>query len=209
MINTLIQQMTEKGNQDVDAEFSRSPLSIFSTIDSLSISYTQKKVSLLDIDIINAIHCDKTKARYLAKRACKVWCLWLELYTKKIIGLSFEEFFKVGVDQAFIHTDNCKLLLEQRAVYTLLRELSFIKSSTNFNFIEVHNLHRFRLYEPSTPWSGTVRIETGKDEFHSIPAYNLNGDIKISDISYRGTRVPPWQYITSENFRYFTMFKEV
>jgi len=74
--------------------------------------------------------------------------------------------------------------------------------------IEINNFEQFKKYNLSLNWTGTIRIETGKDKFHSIPSYNLNGNIKISDISFRGQRVNAFKYVNSKNFRYFTSIQE-
>lgn len=208
MIKKTIARITEKGNKDTTSENDRSPFSRFDLIDKYSKDYTQVSVSMMDSSIEKAIGCDSTQSRYLSKRACKVWCLWLELYSKKIITLEFYEFFKIGADYKFITLDNCSLREEQKDVFELLRSQGFISPSLQCNFIEIHNLSRFQTYEIMSSWNGTIRIETEKDHFHSIPVYNMNGKIKLSDISYRGIRVDPWKYVTSNNFRYFTMFKE-
>jgi hypothetical protein len=204
MIN-LIKGKLEKGSPENDSDKVKTPIGRIDLIDKLTKEYTQQKVSRLDSDIITAIQCDNKQARHLAVRACKVFCFWLELYTKDMFQLSFAEFFAYGVKNKFISTETCGMLKTQEQILKDFKSAGLIKSSV---MIEIDNLEFFKDYDLTTNWTGTIRIETEKDKFHSIPAYNLNGEIKISDISFRGQRVNPFKYVTAQNFRYFTSIKE-
>lgn len=204
MIN-FIKSKFEKGSAETDLDYIKSPISRLDLIDNLTIRYTQKKVSDLDYDIISALSVDKEKARYLAVRACKIFCFWLELYSKNITSMNFADFFKFGYDNIFIDGDNCSLLKTQEATLELLKNQGLILSS---EMIEINNFEQFKKYNLSLNWTGTIRIETEKDKFHSIPSYNLNGNIKISDISFRGQRVNAFKYVNPKNFRYFTSIQE-
>lgn len=204
----IISQITEHGSVESDTDLLKSPRGLLDSIDKFTVDYTQTKWSLLHQNIKSALDCDDTKATYLAKRVCKVWCLWLELYSKKFITQSFAQFFQTGVGAYFIDRDTCELQLEQVKVFGTLQDKGIIERTGSPTFIEIHNLYKFQSYALTENWTGTIRIETKKDHFHSIPSYNLNGIIKMSDISYRGQRVDPWLFITPDTFRYFTSFKE-
>jgi len=204
MIN-FIKDRIEKGSGEHDLDKIKTPVGRYDLIDSLTAEYTQRKVSKMDSDIISVTGFSASLGRHLAQRACKVWCLWLELYTKNLCEMNFAQFFEYGYNNGFIDINNCSLLKTQEKILELLKNTGLIKSSI---MVEVNNLQIFKQYNLSSNWSGTIRIETEKDKFHSIPSYNLNGSIKISDLSYRGRRVDPWKYVTPENFRYFTEIRE-
>lgn len=200
-----IKAIKEKGSPENDAEKIKTPTGRADLIDQLAVTYTQQKPSKLDSDIMLVTGFPPKQARDLAVRACKVFCVWTELFTKDLFQMPFSEFFEYGFQNEFISLKDCSLLLTQEKLLEALKRAGLIDSAV---MIEINNLQRFKEYDLPENWTGTIRIETGKDKFHSIPAYNLNGEIKISDISYRGQRVNAFKYVTPANFRYFTSIKE-
>jgi hypothetical protein len=201
-----IKSLKEKGSPENDMDMKKSASGMYDLIDKLCTEYTQEKPSRMDADIMTALKCDAKKARYLAVRACKVFCFWLELYTKGMLEMSFAKFFEYGVKGSMIDAENCNMMKTQIDILKIIKTQGHIKGA---KMDEVNNLEKFKVYNLEENWTGTIRIETGKDKYHSIPCYNMNGEIKLSDISYRGKRVDPFKkYITAANFRYMTSIKE-
>jgi len=177
--------------------------SICDEVDQMTILYTQKdEKSLLYKGIKAATNLSDKTVSHLGHRACKIFAVWVELKSKGFISLSFIDYFTYLMDHSFVSLETCALKVTQQEV---LNAMSIDRTlNCPVKIVEIDNLYNFQSYDKATNWTGTIRIEPSKDNFHSISTYNLNGAIKISDISSRGTRVSPWKFVTPDNFKYFT-----
>lgn len=164
--------------------------------------FNSKNILLNEVKI--AFKFDEIQAKKSIGSICKLITFGLEAISKNLIKDDVIAFLIICKDNHWIRPED-SYLLESFGFYDGVFQISFAKKF-GINVIGSNN------YEEFITWSltqiefiGTLRIinakKTGK---HSLIVYKTNGVLFISDTSNRGIGVPFENYITINNFIYFT-----
>lgn len=127
--------------------------------------------------------------------SCKVLTFWIEATVKKLMEISYVDYFRKLIDDRLATPENAYLLID---LESLAGEFK-IEIATYSDYQEIFN------YRTGEFWYGTLRFRPNGG-WHSMIIYNTPGEgIKTADTSYRLFGSDTGKYLTKRNFKYLTV----
>jgi hypothetical protein len=156
--------------------------------------------NLLTDEIQEGANVSQEVAVRTARGICKILTFWIEAHSKDLIDESFPEFYSDCIRKGYITKSGS-------GIYTWMAlNIEPLGALYNIDVNTVNSFEEFAEYKRDEVFLGTVRISAGSGLHSIVCGRNAGGFARLHDTSTRGTDENLFEFVTPDNFKYFTEF---